>query len=544
VHKEEEWMKEKYDPEMIKVQREDNLTAAKVAAEAFNKSLAAGQITACYDYPYDAEDEAREAKKQEEKEQKEKKATEAKAAEAMEGGEDGEVKEVAKEESKVSDTASTVVEEVAPSRSLHIRGVPCKMTRAELEKICKPEGGSVELKFSEPISHKNFNRLVWCHYETPEICAAMLEKINGASVGEDKDEMKLDAVTHNTKSTGKALGKPKLTARSFQDKVRIKIDVSQVRRLVKHLDKEKGIETNPAVLGEEEKEEKEEKKDKEDKEKKEDEEKEKKQENEKKKESRTVRLDRMIAYLRQVHLMEYYAGEEFLEASELERKHPGGYCRNKGTQERERYRETKQEGQLDSKLRARLDRKWVLDLRLGTDFVEAQMEKFYSSKTQKVSDEKYGCTLSNKFFREPKFVKKHIQTKHQAIYEEELAKHEKQVYFENYFADPHRVRPPPPPGMFPPARPLSGKGGSGKGGDWGSRGSPYLRGRSPPRRRSPPRDRGYGRSRDGYGTPASGGRGDPRAIRSYNDLDGATDDLQPIDFDDVESLVEVDPLGL
>ena len=30
----------------------------------------------------------------------------------------------------------------------------------------------------------------------------------------------------------------------------------------------------------------------------------------------------------EVHLFEYYAGEEFLDKAELERKHPGGYCRS------------------------------------------------------------------------------------------------------------------------------------------------------------------------------------------------------------------------
>ena len=46
--------------------KEEILKAAKVAAEAFNKSLAAGEINACFDYPFEAEDEAREKKKQEE----------------------------------------------------------------------------------------------------------------------------------------------------------------------------------------------------------------------------------------------------------------------------------------------------------------------------------------------------------------------------------------------------------------------------------------------------------------------------------------------
>jgi len=392
----------------------------------------------------------------------------------------------------------------------------------------------------------------------------MCQKLNGATVGEEN--FKLEAELHRHKGVHgggprneKPSGKPKLTARSFGEKVRISVDVGMARRLVKHLDLEKGIVTNPAVICEEKK-----KKEEADDAKEADKD-EGKKDADLSSVSPSVCLDRMISYLRRVHLYEYYAGEEFMEESELERKHPGGYCRNLApAPERNSYRETKQEGQLDSKLRARLDRKFVLDLRMGEIFIEKQIESWFEAHTIKKADNKFGTDLQTpnvpvKLFREPKFVHKHIVSKHGVAYEEQLTKLKKDLYFHNYFSDPGRVRPAPPPGAFPNARALPGRdqgrgygGGGGGGGREAPHFSPRMRGRSPPRGgrgRSPPgrhprEERGSQRD-GGRSFPPAGSAGrDPRSIRSYNDLDGATDDLQPIDFDDMESLVEADPLGL
>jgi len=354
--------------------------------------------------------------------------------------------------------------------------------------------------------------------------------VNG-TVLEELGNFKLEVVMHQSKPS---TSKPKLTGRSFTEKVRIRIDLSQARKLVKHLDGEKGIETAAVLLAEpQDKKEGSAGKDEEDAA--EGEVEPAKQESG---DAVVKQLDLLVAYLREVHLFEYYSGEEFLDRSDLERKHPGGFCRNRAPErQREHYRETKQEGQLDHKTRMRLDRKWVLELRLGEEFVERAMDRWFEDNITKVGDNKYGNKFSNKLFREPKFVRKHIMNKHEAKYKEQLERVTKDLYFNNYFSDPVRIRPPPPPGTFPapgfnsrretPPGGRYGKGGYDRGGY--DRGSPRMRGRSPPRRgRSPPRSGGR---RESYGTPKGG---DPRGLHVYNDLDGATDDLQPLDFDDLD----------
>jgi len=655
-HKEEEWFIEKYEPAAVARQREAVISRAKEAAASFSERLAAGTLNACFEYKPERDDKGSKGERGD-RERKERvgspkaspkpepdegKAEETEATEevkeegsakkdedtAKDDGEKEEVKEEVKEEAQEDSATKTVDKEgetadkpdagkdadrsevskvgVDPdSTTLFLKAIPVSVKRAELEEVLKPSEGSFDLKLSDPMPYKDFIRLGWANYDSVDTCLAMYSKVNGQMVG----EFKLEVVVHQAKGTS---GKPKLTARSFAEQTRIKVDLHHAKRMVKHLDGEKGLETPKKLLdtdaaieaiekakqsssspaegeedvGAEEAATKEEEV----------------KDEEKEEETETPRLlrmdeeearakdasrdtsksdkaglreyspeaqvlDQLILYLREVHLYEYYAGEEFMEKSELERRHPGGYCRNRLPDRlRDTYRETKQETQLDHKIRARTERKWLLDARLGSEFTERAMDRFYEENTTKVADNKYGCKLSNKLFVEPKFVRKHIQNKHQEFYKVQVDKVAAELYFHNYFTDPNRLRPPPPPGTFPgpgaypgpaqgryqtpmgpPSRhptpsPMShGKGGYDRGFDRGhdrayDRGSPRMRGRSPPpRRRSPPRD---DRRRESFGTPGSA-----RALRAYQDLDGATDDLQPIDFDAME-LEDADPLGL
>jgi len=599
AHKDEEWFREKYEPDTVHVQRESLVARAKEASQSFMKRFESGEIKPCFDFPYQEEDKERERRKEKRDEKvstysyasvKEEQASEVKAEEeskeqgsaVKEEGEEGSGAEDAKEDTpKVKKEASTSEEEGAKMDTeegeekkdgegevedlakgsgspkedkeragpapvtLFVKAIPPKATREQLEKIFTPEEGHMDLKLSDPVPYKDFLRLGWATYDTASSCEAMFTKVNGTKL-EDCNDFKLEVVVHQTKQN---TGKPKLTARSFAEKVRIKLDVAQARKICKHLDTEKGIETSLALLGEaKESETKEGEKDEGDTEEKdaEDEaaeEEAKSPKAKKDKEHKSETLDRIVAYLREVHLFEYYAGEEFLDKAELERKHPGGYCRNRAPdRQRDSYRETKQESQLDHKIRVRLERKWVLDQRLGEEFVGKAMDKWFEDNITKVALNKFGCKFSTKLFREPQFVRKHIKNKHEAKYKEQLMEVTRDLFFHNYFADPQRIRPPPPPGTFPgPAfpggrreSPMNGKGGylpgkGGYGGGYPDR-SPRMRGRSPPPRRgrSPPR------RRESYGPPGGPPGRDPRGLHVYQDLDGATDDLQPLDFEAME----------
>lgn len=604
AHKDEEWFREKYESDTVQVQREALVARAQEASQSFIKRFESGEIKPCFDFPYEEEDKARERERQKRDEKvsnysyasvKEEQASEvkveAKSKEkgiVKEEGEEGAVEENApkmKEEGGKSEGAKMdteegeekqdedgEVEEVAkgcPSPkedkekagpapvTLFVKAIPPKATREQLEKIFTPEEGSMDLKLSDPVPYKDFLRLGWATYETASSCEAMFTKVNGTKL-EACDDFKLEVVIHQTKQS---TGKPKLTARSFAEKVRIKLDVAQARKICKHLDVEKGIVPSVGLLGEakegETKEGGKDEEDAEDKKKRKDAEDERVEEDSKSPKANKAKrdkeheseaheseiLDRVVAYLREVHLFEYYAGEEFLDKAELERKHPGGYCRNRAPdRQRDSYRETKQESQLDHKIRVRLERKWVLDQRLGEEFVGKAMDKWFEDNITKVALNKFGSKFSNKLFREPQFVRKHIVNKHGDKYKEQLMQVTRDLFFHNYFADPQRIRPPPPPGTFPgpafPAgrreSPINGKGGypqgkGGYGGGYPDR-SPRMRARSPPPRRgrSPPR------RRESYGTPGGIPGRDPRGLHVYQDLDGATDDLQPLDFEAME----------
>lgn len=69
-------------------------------------------------------------------------------------------------------------EEDEPVCVLFIKAVPAILKRAQLSDFLN----TTQLKFSEPVASKQWIRLLWATYDTPEECAAAYEKCNGVAL--------------------------------------------------------------------------------------------------------------------------------------------------------------------------------------------------------------------------------------------------------------------------------------------------------------------------------------------------------------------------
>ncbi|XP_064652698.1 serrate RNA effector molecule homolog isoform X2 [Lineus longissimus] len=158
-------------------------------------------------------------------------------------------------------------------------------------------------------------------------------------------------------------------------------------------------------------------------------------------------LDRMILYLRVVHSMDYYGGNEYPNEDEMPNRCGMIHARGSPPQSRimpddiSNWNKT-----TENKLAPFLNLKDKLDnneaVRLGLKDKENEVEKFLVANTQELAKDKWLCPLSGKKFKGPEFVRKHILTKHN----EKLDEVKEEVdYFNNYLGDPKRPQLPEHP---------------------------------------------------------------------------------------------------
>lgn len=471
----------------MELQRNKLVERAQKEAEEFAAELGSGALSPCYDFvEFKREDSKTEDQLEGKSENKE---------EAGQGSEEGEDKSEDKSEDKEEEPAAG---EDETSTIVFIKSVPPRLKRAQLEEFLSP----ASLKFSEPVASKDWVRMAWANYDTPDACKQAYEKCKDATL--EGVSLELVITPKNRMRNGPA--RPKILNRSFADERRIGSDLVQARLLMQHLDLEKGLVPNESLSSDQAS-------------------------------TPSENLDLVVLYLKRVHLFDYYAGEEFQDMSDLERRSPAGWLRGKAPdKETENRTITKQEAILDQKIKQRLDHKWALDDRSLGDKLEQFQKKFLDDNTIKVEDGKFGCTFSNKLFMGSEFVHKHITNKHAAKLQEALDAHLQKLFFQNYCRDPSRPRTAQPMGY---GKGKGGKGdfGWGKGGSKGKYGNDRFRGRSPPfRGRSPPRHFDRRRSspprRESFGKGGTPGR----SIRSYQDLDDTHADVAPIDFDELDAL--------
>jgi len=204
-------------------------------------------------------------------------------------------------------------------------------------------------------------------------------------------------------------------------------------------------------------------------------------------------LDRLLLYLRIVFSIDYYNQTQY--SSEDEMPNRCGIMHLRGTPSNNEVSEQELNDYFESyknKLESLVgigasavppitDAEMVC---LGAKSQDTEVEKFIQANTQELAVDKWLCPLSGKKFKGPEFVKKHIFNK----FSNHLEEVKKEVeYFNNYLRDPKRPQLAEHPGSRGGKRDPAidnsydhYRGGRGGFGHFGSHGS-FPRGRSFPR---------------------------------------------------------------
>merc|ERR1719318_2085604 len=225
----------------------------------------------------------------------------------------------------------------------------------------------------------------------------------------------------------------------------------------------------------------------------------------------TENLEHMVLYLRLVHSIDFYKGIEYPGEDEMPNRCGLLHVRPSSTDE---VAEEEVEEYLDNfkaKLAKLMPVKTLLReeelARLGAKNEEQEIEKFIMGSMEELESDKWLCTLSQKKFKAPEFVRKHITNKFMHKIDE--VKMETQ-FFNNYINDKERPEAvqaaPQGPARRPPVAAESMK-----------RRAPADEDRmavdEPPQKRSVKERLGNGGARITYNMQ------DPRSIIDYSDVD-------------------------
>ncbi|XP_037081813.1 LOW QUALITY PROTEIN: serrate RNA effector molecule homolog [Pollicipes pollicipes] len=259
-------------------------------------------------------------------------------------------------------------------------------------------------------------------------------------------------------------------------------------------------------------------------------------------------LDRLLLYLRVVHSVDYYNHSEYPNEDEMPNR--CGIIHARGMPPSSKVTSTEVQDYISSfenKIGSFLLplTRWVDDECRKNGLIlkdpEDEVEKFVQANTQELAKDKWLCPLSNKKFKGPDFVRKHIFNKHNEKVEEVKKEVE---FFNNYLRDPKRPQLPDhpsakagggagpsrkeePPAQFhvgPYPQPGPPPPHHGYGGYGGYQRPPMYGSYQPPPPRDPYYREPYLPPRDAYPRPPRPyGRRDPRRIVDYQDLDAPPD---------------------
>lgn len=219
-------------------------------------------------------------------------------------------------------------------------------------------------------------------------------------------------------------------------------------------------------------------------------------------------LDRLVLYLRIVYSLDFYNRNEYPLEDEMPNRcgllhvRPAEKSEEPSEKEVEEYIH-KMDDKLSMFLKDKVEIKNELLAKLGLRNESDEIEKFMSASMQELEPDKWLCTLSQKKFKAPEFVRKHIVNK----FSEKLEEVKMEVeFFNNYIKDESRpklptVNPPPMKRPHPESRPPPRYH------------EPEIHSYEPPTKRSIKERLGAGGVKVSYNAP------DPRDIIDYSDVD-------------------------
>lgn len=390
-HKNEEWFKEKYEPSYLEKKRIQRIEKSIQAFKSFGQEISTGKT-----WSFDATDNVEEVEQDRDGGEKELTEGDRKPSTPQE-------QEIAVNKTDSKGIFTTAQSNRAESSStLFIKTVPPSCGRSDLLHVLETTEGFVSLTLSEAYPYKNFHRVGWVTYNTPEHCAKAVGYLNGRKFKDFELMVKINKSSEE---------RVKITPPVAGEEARFKIDLEMTLKLITQMDMEKGIQNNPLTTVEPQ--------------------------------NIKETLDQRIAYLRHVHFYCYYCGEEYEDLQELHRKCGVKHLRGKKKDPTTQMDVANEPwaSSLDQKTKYRLEHPDNPNEYTGKNAINEATEKFLDEKVSKINDEKFRCGICHKLFAGNHFVRKHLSLKH----EKEVEELKKQVIEEqfviNYMSDPRKFTP-------------------------------------------------------------------------------------------------------
>jgi len=404
-HKDYEWFRAKYHPQVVTKRQEDYKTMLLKRLEVY-KQLVTEQLLEDFSLDDSNEDKLIELMD--------------KVVVLLEGGSEQDYEEIISKENINDDS-----KQLHKTTSIFLNNLHPSIKRSELEDVVKKFPGFLRLALSEPDPNNKFVRKCWISFQRNAKIREICFGLNNVKIREH--DLK-PVVNKDLSKRIRVVDWPVNEANVIQ------LAIVKCHQLIKTFDKKSTLfdeadNRNPIL--------------------------EIVTEN-----CTDVKvLDRLVLFLRLVYSFDFYNQNEYLIEDEMPNRCGMFHVRPSKTEHEDDPKEVtayinKIESKLDSYMVEKKEIKEELIVKLGLRKEEDEIEKYMKSNMQELDSEKWLCTLSGKKFKAPEFVRKHILNKFgEKVDEVKL----EAAFFNNYIKDENRPKLPtkaPAPARSPAKRPL------------------------------------------------------------------------------------------
>ena len=296
--------------------------------------------------------------------------------------------------------------------TIYIHQIPRNISRWQLLDAAKKAPGLESISLSEPIKNQNYSRFCWLSFENEEKCNVACDILRDYSINNDYK-------IHPIKSKSNSNKKIRLTPPLFEE--RIEEDLKHSKKLIEIFDNDKGIDNNSIF-------------------------------NDEKNRDKSLQLDIQLLYLRRVHGFCFYCLKGFEDERNLATKcdniHLRHYKKIGKRKENINNPELKKEIEFDKffsdKIKDFLSNgpipkppKYIKEKNKDDNLELIQSREKYCQKMTVVKGkDRYECSICQKLFKGDNFVINHINNKHKKyIYESVDCRFFERIKKENYMND-------------------------------------------------------------------------------------------------------------
>lgn len=298
--------------------------------------------------------------------------------------------------------------------TLFIHQIPKNISRWQILDEAKKTPGFVSCSLSEPIKSQNYARFCWITFENEEKCDLAYDILRNCNIGY---EYKM----HPSFSKTSTIKKIRVTPPLFDDRLNLDLELS--KNIIELLDNEKSIVNNILLQNTENR-------------------------------NNEIQLDLQILYLRRVHGFCYYCIQEYEDERNLSIKCDNIHLRN--------YKKLGMKSNIENKeaLKNEIEFDSIFTQKIN-DYIESLIQRksknetiqnseneneleilrnnFCKSKIFKINNERFKCDICEKLFKGESFVINHIFNRHMPFVIENVdKKFYDKIKKDNYLNDPNK----------------------------------------------------------------------------------------------------------